>query len=138
MMTPLHVGTINGAPVRFFRTPIKDGRPDLPWTAWDDLTAAFPLTADHQMILRQRLRTDWGGVSHTIASTTGLVVIVPHIIAKGFVDGMAEFEDTGASDDYAKSLALAMKAMMAHLPLQARLDYAVTGLHRWDDEEGLR
>jgi hypothetical protein len=36
MLMPLHTGDINGSPVRFFRSPIGDGRADLPWLAWDD------------------------------------------------------------------------------------------------------
>jgi hypothetical protein len=35
MIAPIHVAVINCKPLRFFRTPLDDGRPDLPWVAID-------------------------------------------------------------------------------------------------------
>jgi hypothetical protein len=37
---PLHIATIGGHPLRFFRTPINDGKPDMPWHAVGDRAAA--------------------------------------------------------------------------------------------------
>jgi hypothetical protein len=30
MIEPLHVATVGGHPLRFFRSPLNDGRPDFP------------------------------------------------------------------------------------------------------------
>jgi len=37
MIEPLHIATVGGQQLRFFRTPLDDGRADLPWVAIDDL-----------------------------------------------------------------------------------------------------
>jgi hypothetical protein len=39
MIKPLHIGQVGGQPLRFFKTPLDDGRPDLPWHCVDDLRA---------------------------------------------------------------------------------------------------
>jgi hypothetical protein len=44
IIKPLHIGTVAGRTLRFFRTPLNDGRPDFPWHSFDDLNrcpAAF-------------------------------------------------------------------------------------------------
>lgn len=135
MIPPLHVGIVNDATIHFFRTPLKDGRPDLPSVAWDDLVAAFPLTAGHQGMMRQRLREEWGDKSRTIASTAGVVVIVPYVMGQGFVAGMDDYTGSNASEEYETAAACAMKAMLRNLPYQDRLLYAVAGFDRWDEEE---
>ena len=30
MIKPLHIATVGGQPLRFFKTPLNDGRPDMP------------------------------------------------------------------------------------------------------------
>ena len=37
MITPLHIATVGGHPLRFFKTPLDDGRPDFSWHCVDDL-----------------------------------------------------------------------------------------------------
>jgi hypothetical protein len=57
IIAPLHVGIVGGQPLRFFRSPLNDGRPDLPWHAVDDL--------------QQCLRLNWG------ATTARLFLALP-------------------------------------------------------------
>ena len=135
-MTPLHTGTVNGSPVRFFRSPIEDGRADLPWMAWDDLTAAFPLPANVQAHFRQSLRTDWPDVSRTIATITGPVVVVPHFAGKGFIGAMVECLRIDAEVEYTKSATKALDALMGDRPFDAVIRYVAVALHRWDDDKG--
>jgi hypothetical protein len=37
LVEPIHVATIRGHQLRFFKTPNNDGRPDMPWHSHDDL-----------------------------------------------------------------------------------------------------
>ena len=51
VVTPLHVGTVGGVPVRFFRGP--SGQPELPWHAVDDLYRALGLPRAKRRFLLQ-------------------------------------------------------------------------------------
>jgi hypothetical protein len=43
LIKPLHIGTIRGQQLRFYRTPNDDGRPDMPWHCHDDLPPGWLL-----------------------------------------------------------------------------------------------
>jgi hypothetical protein len=54
MIEPLHIATVGGPPLRFFRSPLNDGRPDLPWPTVDDLHECLRL---HRKMRRAFLAT---------------------------------------------------------------------------------
>jgi hypothetical protein len=37
MIEPVHIAMVGGKPLRFFASPLNDGRPDLPWVVIDDV-----------------------------------------------------------------------------------------------------
>src|SRR5258707_182286 len=89
---PLHVATVGGHPLRFFKTPLDDGRPDLPWVAVDDLGRCLALSRAHRrihMAVFYRLQKE---MVRTIATADGPVTIVPHALAKPALEALF---DTG-------------------------------------------
>jgi hypothetical protein len=88
MIKPLHVASIGGHPVRFFRTPNNDGRPDLPWHAVDDLYRALELNREQRKGFLHMLRKR-GGI-RTLATSDGIVIVAPHFIAQGCIDAMID------------------------------------------------
>ena len=69
MIEPIHVATVAGRPLRFFRTPLNDGRPDLPWHCVDDLYRCLGLGRAAQRDLLSRLRAK--GAMQTVATADG-------------------------------------------------------------------
>jgi hypothetical protein len=96
----LHIGTVCGHPVRFFKTPNDDGRPDFPWLSIDDLQQAVGMSRSARRFFLHKLRKDWGDVARTIATTDGLVTIAPHFVAQGLLDALV---DTGMALSKARS-----------------------------------
>jgi hypothetical protein len=88
IIKPLHIATTGGHPLRFFRTPINDGRPDLPWHAVDDLHRCLGLNRDARRFFLRWLRAQ--KEPRTVATTDGLVTIAPHCMAQGCIDAMVE------------------------------------------------
>jgi hypothetical protein len=85
---PIHVAIINGKPLRFFRSPVKD--PDMPWVAVDDLPKCFDLSRLARMVLETiRREPKWADVRHCVSTADGVVTIASHYAAKGFF-GAAE------------------------------------------------
>jgi hypothetical protein len=60
MFQPLHVATVGGHPLRFFPTPLNDGRPDMPWVAIDDLYRCLGFNRPQRKRLEQKLRKRGG------------------------------------------------------------------------------
>ncbi|MBC7907621.1 MAG: hypothetical protein H7Y60_12880 [Rhodospirillaceae bacterium] len=137
MMTPIHTASINGHPVRLFRSPLNDGRPDFNWVAWDDLLAAFPLPSDMKTDFIRRLRSDWPDESRTVATAEGLAVLVAHHAAQGFLAAMTECLGIDAECNYAMGAAAALKLMTGHLAFpDGVVAYAAAASRRWDAEGG--
>src|SRR5262245_14045752 len=112
MITPLHIATVGGHQLRFFKTPLNDGRPDMPWVAVDDLGRCLCLSrADRRIHLAvfYRLKKE---IVRTIATPDGPVTIAPHALAKPALEALI---DTGrarapasARDEYTNAIAEAM------------------------------
>jgi hypothetical protein len=80
---PLHVTVIGGHPLRFFRTPINDGRPDMTWCVIDDVGRCIGLSrTDRRTHLRAAVRA-FEGIARSIATPDGPVTIVPHTLTPG-------------------------------------------------------
>lgn len=87
-MKPIYVGSINGHQVRFFRTPLNDGRPDFAWHATEDLMKAANLDPAMIEYFMRGSKADHGAVYRTIATPDGLVTVAPHCVAQGFTRAM--------------------------------------------------
>lgn len=132
MQKPIYTGKINGKPVRFFSTPLADGRPDFPWHSSDDLMAACNLDgAARQHFLRMTQR-DHAETVKTIATPEGLVTVAPHYQAQGLVDAMVHVKRVKkrARLDYDMAIMDAAKAMF---PMGMSMEYMIAAFHRWSD-----
>src|SRR5205807_1601323 len=91
LVEPIHIATIRGHQLRFFRTPNNDGRPDMPWHSHDDLLKCIGLGSEER---RTMLRNSQCGplkdAFKSIATIEGIVVIAPHYIARALLECMGE------------------------------------------------
>ena len=110
---PLHIATVNGKPLRFFRSPVKD--PDMPWVAVDDLPKCFDLSRLARMVLEIIKREPkWADVRYRVSTIDGVVTIASHDAAKGFF-GAAEQQGElpkGALEAYVEAGAPATKKLL--------------------------
>jgi len=138
-MEPLHIATVGGHSLRFFRTPVDDGRPDLPWHAVDDLGHCLGLNRAgrriHQRVYRE-IR-DWKQIVRTVATADGPVTIAPHCMAMATVGGLI---DTGrapasAEHEYVNACAeAAMKFGIGPFPSpQALTEWMNAAGNRWGE-----
>jgi hypothetical protein len=115
---PLHTGTVCGHPVRFFRSPNNDGRPDFPWFAIDDLQKAVGLNRQARQFFLHKMRSsNWGNAARTVATDDGRVTVAPHFVAQGFLSASIDkgMATPSAETDYACAGADAMMKLTAHL-----------------------
>lgn len=82
LIKPLHIATIRGHQLRFYRTPNEDGRPDMPWHSVDDLAQCFGASRSHRRAMFKQLRACG---FKTIATADGIVTIAPHFAAQGAI-----------------------------------------------------
>ena len=130
---PLHVGTVCGQPVRFFKTPNDDGRPDFPWHSVDDMQRAIGLPDDARKVLMRNMRTVGGeDLFRTIATPEGLVTVAPHFMAQGMLDAAVATGKVSpaARSDYDRAGTPAFKALTAHLSINALLDWTKAAWNR--------
>ncbi|WP_345819897.1 hypothetical protein ABC766_27075 [Methylobacterium fujisawaense] len=133
-VTPLHVATINGVSVRFFRGPATG--PDMPWHAHEELLAALALPRDLRRVLKAALLKCWKEACHTVEVDGEPVLIAPHFVAQGLI-GMAQ--EVGKSitttpdrvdREYASAGVAAMNALTAHIPAaEDRFTWAMQAFH---------
>jgi hypothetical protein len=132
MIKPIHTATIGGHPLRFFRTPNDDGKPDMPWHSVDDLHRCLGLNRAQRKVFLSMLRKR-GGVE-TVATADGIITIAPHYMAQGCINAMVEkgvappdvrtaYDDEGAA---------ALEKLVAHLnfPSDAWLAWMKAAMHR--------
>lgn len=133
MHTPIHTGIIAGKPVRFFRTPLNDGRPDFPWHAVDDLMAACNLDRQRRRHFLRMMQKDHPGTMRTIATPNGIVTVAPHFQAQGLVDAMIHVgcASSTARRDYDTAI---FEAGEKDQP-EASFEYTIAAFHRWSDEK---
>ncbi len=67
-VTPIHVATINGVSVRFFRGP-GDRPRHAPWHAHEELLAALALPRDLRRVLKAALLKCWKEACTRLRST---------------------------------------------------------------------
>lgn len=88
MIQPIHTATIGEHQLRFFRRPINDGKPDLPWHAVEDLHRCLGLNRDLRKHFLHRLRA-WKE-PRTVATADGIVTVAPLYMPQGCIDAMVE------------------------------------------------
>jgi hypothetical protein len=107
---PLHVATVGGHPLRFFKTPLNDGRPDMPWVAIDDVGRCVGLSRVHRRIHRAVFHRLSKEIVQTVTTADGHVDIAPHVLMRSAVEALI---DTGrapasARDEYVHASAEAL------------------------------
>src|SRR5262245_58109531 len=107
LVEPLHVATVGSRPLRFFRTPLNDDLPDMPWVAIDDLGRCLGLSRAPRRIHLAVFYRVWRKAVRTVETPDGRVAIVPHAMARATVEALV---DTGrapvsARDEYVSASA---------------------------------
>lgn len=129
---PIHIAMIAGHPVRFFRSPINDGRQDFPWHAVDDLMAACRLGRSERRHFMRMMQRDHKEMVRTVATADGIVTVAPHPHAQGLVDAMVEVGrvTSSARNDYDKAI---FEASEKAKPGGLSINDAIAAFHRWSD-----
>lgn len=131
---PVYVATIAGQPLRFFRTPNNDGRPDLPWHSVEDLHRCLGFDRAQRRVFLNMLRKR-GGIK-TVATADGIVTVAPHYMAQGCIDATVEdgMAPSSIRDDYDHAGAEALrKVIPPRLEFpgdDAFLDWMKEAMHR--------
>ena len=122
LTAPIHNGTLNGKPLRFFKAPLSG--PHLPWHAWDDMVACIGLPRSLRRHMQQSLKGEHAANIRTVATADGIVTIAPHWMAQGFLGSMIELRQAPASIemDYARQAVEAWNAITGDLPPGANID----------------
>jgi hypothetical protein len=138
----LHIATVAGRPLRFFQTPLEDGRPDLVWHAIDDLQQCLGLNREQRKAYQRLLRSHtkrWSTIPRTVATADGLVTIAPHFMAQGMVDAMVEerIAPANARRDYDRASAEAQRKIPKPGPFGSDEWFAWmrAAMNRWDGGE---
>ena len=66
LTSPIHIGTLNGKPLRFFKAPLSG--PHLPWHAWDDMVACIGLPRSLRRHMQQSLKSEHAANIRTVAT----------------------------------------------------------------------
>jgi hypothetical protein len=138
MINPLHVAQVGESRLRFFRTPLEDGRPDFPWHAVDDLHLCLGLNRELRKIFLRKLRSGQQLV-RTVPTAEGLVTIAPHYMAQGMIGAVIEAgiapDSIRASYDAAGGEAL--KKLCSHLqfPSDAWFGWMKAALNRHEEQQ---
>jgi hypothetical protein len=135
LLKPLHVGMASGQPLRFFRTPINDGRPDLHWHAVDDLHRCLGLNREQRRFFQRKLQ-EWGDIQ-TVATADGIITVAPHYMAQGVIDAMIEqgMAPTTIRSEYdLAGIEATKKVVPAYLdfPGDAWLAWMKAAMNRWE------
>lgn len=129
IVRPLHIATIRGHQLRFFRTPNNDGKPDFPWHCCEDLYRCMGLARD----LRRHFQRHMSKRSRTVATIDGLVTIAPHCVAQGATSAWREIRGADIESDYSREVHCAVEKLVAGFPPGQALDWAVAAFKRHDD-----
>ena len=139
MISPLHIGSVGGRQLRFFRTPLTDGRPDMPWHCVEDLHRCLGLNREQRkLFLRELKNSNWP--TKTIATADGVITIAPHFVAQGTVDTWIEqgMAPTSVRNEYDKAGAEALKKLPkppAAANPEAWLLWLKAATNRWEEAE---
>jgi hypothetical protein len=117
--TPIHIATVNGKPLRFFRSPMEG--PDFPWFAFNNLMLCFAVTAEvKNVVMSKFVASEWRGHSRLVVDDAGEeIIICPHFMARGLLGAMEQndFVRKGALETYLQAWTDALKQLTADLPI---------------------
>jgi hypothetical protein len=132
-VTPIHTGSVNGKPVRFFRSPLGDGRPDFPWLALDDLMAALALPRPIRRAYSRGLRSDWKDRIRTITTAKGPTTVVPNAVAQGLLNAVVGqgLCPAALEADYDAAVLAACPALTIGLDAEKKRAFAEAAPFRW-------
>lgn len=116
LVQPIHTGTLNGKPLRFFKAPLPG--PHLLWHAPDDLHACLRLPDDLRADFRRKLVGEYADDVRTVATGDGIVTIGPHWMAQGLIGAMIEvgIAKTDLEIAYAQEATAAWNVLTGDLP----------------------
>jgi len=134
MIELLHVATVGGHPLRFFRTPLNDGRPDMPWHCVDDLHKCLGLNRDLRRVFLRKLKgAKWPSAA---AAADGIITIAPHFVAQGTIDAMTDVgvapKSVRAEYDHAGAEALKKLGVPFPLPSDEWFGWMKAAMNRWN------
>ena len=135
-VTPVHTGTVNGLPIRFFETPLDDGRPDYPWHSVDDLMTALQMGDVIREYFLRHLRTVSNATVKSIATNSGIIQVSPHYMAQGTIDAMLQirFAQPQSRREYDIAGAKALSALTEHLSFPDEVvPFCRDAMNRWSD-----
>jgi hypothetical protein len=135
----IHTAEVNGHPIRFFRTPLNDGRPDFVWHSLDDLETAMGVLRSQRRAMLRMIKKDkeWGPFVRTVATKDGVVSIAPHFLAQGRIGAAMDSQNLPASFEMAYRLAAleAQRIMDDRIGAGAQsLEYIGAAFHRWSND----
>jgi hypothetical protein len=135
IVTPIHTGFVNGKPVRFFHSPLGDGRPDFPWLALDDLMAALPLPRPIRRAFSRGLRSDWKDRIRTITTAKGATTIVPNAVAQGLLNAVVGqgLCPAALEAEYDAAVLAACPALTIGLDAEEEQEFVAAATFRWAD-----
>jgi hypothetical protein len=116
VIEPLHVAVIGGHSLRFFRTPLNDGRPDLPWVAIDDLGRCLGLSRTDRRVHLRAVHAGSKAIIRTIATSDGPASIIPVSLANAAAAALVEDLGRGPAQARAEYQRAASHALMKLSP----------------------
>ncbi len=136
LVPPIHAATINGKPVRFFVSPLKDGRPDFPWHCVGDLMSALMMDQPTREHFFRSLRDGPTAVVVSIPTDSGIVQVCPHFMAQGLVDAMVAVgvAPKKSRKEYDNAI---FEAGEAHMEIDCRVggfEHTIAAFKRWEGE----
>jgi hypothetical protein len=134
LVEPIHVATIRGHQLRFFKTPNNDGRPDMPWHSHDDLIKCVGLGRnERRMMLRMCQKGPLKNAFRSVATAEGVVVIAPHYVARALLECMGEKTPEVLRDvdtAYCMAGGEALKKLTGDMPFEAFIPWTKAALDR--------
>src|SRR5262245_23412413 len=137
MIKPLYIGQVGGQPLRFFKTPLDDGRPDLAWHCVDDLQRCLGQSPRGQNLSEYAALAQ--GIprhrSDRVATADGIITLAPHFMAQGTIEAMIEageaLEAVRTEYDHAGVEAMRKIAIPFPFPSDEYLDWMKAAMNRW-------
>jgi hypothetical protein len=85
IVAPIHTGTVDGRPIRFFPSPVDDGKGEFAWVSFVDLLVACDIPMKVREAYFDAVWDVPGGEVVKVPTPTGTVVIVSHSVAQGIL-----------------------------------------------------
>lgn len=131
---PVHVGTVNGKRLRFFRGPSPE--PRMPFHAHADLLECLELPPEVKTVLTRKLINHWKDDIKSVATTEGIVTIAPHYVAQGLISSAMMLESgtsnevvkNGYEKEGAKALGVLANKATGDLGVEARLRFSLAAV----------